>query len=361
MKIGIVTYHRSHNYGALLQAIAIRVVLKSLGHDAYYVDYWPSYHRRMYSMINFKQILNWHIRSNIKYLHNLCLTYKSKNRRRLSMFKFIKEYIEPYCLPTTEKFDIIIYGSDQIWRKQSETHKYNPVYFGKNEFKTKKNITYAASMGIIPTSIKEKETIQKLVSNLDAISVREKSLAQLLETLHFSNVRINLDPTLLLTQEQWNNIIPSQNYNGPRYLLYYNLQPNAFSLEKIRKFAIRKGLTLKIIYGNAIKHEDKNNISSTSADGFLELIRHSEFVFTSSYHGLVFSLLYAKPFYASFETNVERAKSILSILGLQEYLLSPKTDIPEDFKEINYKQIFTTLNSLRAESIDYLKQFCKQL
>ena len=50
MKIGILTYHRSHNYGALLQAIATRIVLKKMGHDAYYIDYWPDYHRRMYAI-----------------------------------------------------------------------------------------------------------------------------------------------------------------------------------------------------------------------------------------------------------------------------------------------------------------------
>lgn len=360
MKIGIVTYHRSHNYGALLQAIATRVILNNLGHDVYYVDYWPNYHRRMYSMINYKKIFSRHIRSNIKYLYNLSKTYKSKYNRRSIMLKFIKQYIEPYCLPTTDKFDIIVYGSDQIWRKQSETQKYNPIYFGKNNFQTKKHITYAASMGIIPTSYKDKECIKKLVSNLDAISVREKSLAQLLQVLHFSNVKINLDPTLLLTQEQWNNIIPSQKYNGPRYVLYYNFQPNAFCLEQIKKFALKKGLILKIIYGNAIKQEDENNICTTSADGFLELIRHADFVFTSSYHGLVFSLLYAKPFYASFKTNVERGESILSILNLKDYLLPPQANIPEDFKSINYSQVFTTLKTLRMDSINYLQSSCKK-
>lgn len=359
MKVGIVTYHRSHNYGALLQAIATRIILKNLGHDVHYVDYWPSYHRRMYSMINSKKIFSWHIRSNIKYLYNLSKTYKTKYNRRISMFKFIRQYIEPYCLPTTDKFDIIVYGSDQIWRKQSETQKYNPVYLGKNNFHTNKHVTYAASMGIIPTSSKDKECIKKLVSNLDAISVREKSLAQLLKTLHFSNININLDPTLLLTQEQWNDIIPSRNYNGPRYVLYYNFQPNAFCLNQIKQFASAKGLALKIIYGNAIEQEDNNNICSISADVFLELIRHADFVFTSSYHGLVFSLLYAKPFYASFKTNVERGESILSILGLKEYLLPPQANIPESFKDINYKQVFTTLESLRMDSINYLQNVCE--
>ena len=65
MKIGILTYHRSHNYGALLQAIATRIVLKKMGHDAYYIDYWPDYHRRMYAMFNSNMLNIKHIKSSL--------------------------------------------------------------------------------------------------------------------------------------------------------------------------------------------------------------------------------------------------------------------------------------------------------
>ena len=86
MKIGILTYHRSHNYGALLQAIATRIVLKKMGHDAYYIDYWPDYHRRMYAMFNSNMLNIKHIKSSLGYLKDLILTYKNKSKGNYAGF-----------------------------------------------------------------------------------------------------------------------------------------------------------------------------------------------------------------------------------------------------------------------------------
>ena len=68
MKIGILTYHRTLNYGACLQSIATRVLLERMGHDAYYVDYWPEYHKRMYNVVNWYNFVHGSLFGNIKYL-----------------------------------------------------------------------------------------------------------------------------------------------------------------------------------------------------------------------------------------------------------------------------------------------------
>lgn len=99
-----------------------------MGHDAYYIDYWPDYHRRMYAMFNSNMLNIKHIKSSLGYLKDLILTYKNKSKRREIMLDFIHTYIEPYCLPFSDSFDAVIYGSDQIWRKQPELNDYNPIY-----------------------------------------------------------------------------------------------------------------------------------------------------------------------------------------------------------------------------------------
>lgn len=359
MKIGILTYHRSHNYGALLQAIATRRVLESMGHEVYYVDYWPSYHKRMYSMFNIRCLIKKNVVNSLRYIYNFLRTYSIKKERRKNMNMFISKYINPFCKPMTEEFDILVYGSDQIWRKQPENIGYNPVYFGVHNIKTKKNVAYAASMGILPIIDKDKERIKDLVSHIDNISVREQDLAQLLNQLGVKNVTVCLDPTFLLSAKQWHSLfdIPLKE-NQEKYVLYYCLQSNAFSLKYIKEFARKKGLLLKIIIADYSKKESETYISTAAPDKFIQLFSNAEFVFTSSFHGLVFSIIFNKPFYASFESNSGRAQSLLSYLGLTEYLLPPQSKFDDRYNDICYNDINLKLDKLRCISLDYLNTTC---
>lgn len=359
MKIGILTYHRSHNYGALLQAIATRHVLESMGHEVYYVDYWPGYHKRMYSFFNIRYIIKKDVVDSLRYIYKFLRTYSIKKERRKNMNTFISKYINPYCKPMTEVFDILVYGSDQIWRKQPENVGYNPVYFGFHNIKTRKHVAYAASMGILPITEKDKEIIKNLVSHIDNISVREQDLAQLLNQLGFKNVNVCLDPTFLLSAEQWRSLfdIPLTK-STEKYVLYYCLQPNAFSLKSIKEFAKRKGFSLKIIITDYSKKESETYISTSAPDKFIQLFSNAEFIFTSSFHGLVFSIIFNKPFYASFESNSGRAQSLLSYLGLMNYLLPPQCKFEEKYNDICYKNINLKLDKLRRMSLDYLYTTC---
>ena len=75
MKIGIITYHKSHNYGALLQAIALRIKLVQMGHDVYFIDYWPLYHKQLYDFFSIKEMFNYGIKDAIKYGLKILLSY----------------------------------------------------------------------------------------------------------------------------------------------------------------------------------------------------------------------------------------------------------------------------------------------
>lgn len=147
MKIGIVTYHRTLNYGAVMQSLATRFALEEMGHEVYYVDYWPDYHRRLYECFSFRRF----VRCIFKF-HAVSYLKMSvwKKRRHDNFDVFFKRYIYPYCRPIDENYDVVIYGSDQIWRKQIALRTYNPFYFGKNDINTKHHVSYAASMGILP-------------------------------------------------------------------------------------------------------------------------------------------------------------------------------------------------------------------
>ena len=94
MKIGILTYHRSHNYGALLQAIALRKVLSDMGHVVTFIDYWPAYHKHLYDVFSFHNLLKKRgIRGKCRYAKICFLHYKYRKRRKEAFDLFITNYI----------------------------------------------------------------------------------------------------------------------------------------------------------------------------------------------------------------------------------------------------------------------------
>lgn len=355
MKIGILTYHRSHNYGALLQAIALRKVLQGMGHIVTYIDYWPEYHQHMYAIFNPVAFKSMGIRGKYGYLKTMVKTWKYRKERIKNFNAFIAEYIEPYVSSVSEDYDLIIHGSDQIWRKQPEMNTYNPIYFGKHKILTKKRITYAASMGILPDSNTDKDILKTYLSELNKISVRETDLKTLVEHLGYTCEQ-HLDPTLLLKGEEWVSLMNIPRKSERKYVLFYHLLDNSFDVNEIEAFARERKMEMVTIYSWAKKKENIHEITTANPLQFLELIYNAEFVFTSSFHGLVFSLLFEKQFLAAFSTNAGRAMSILSQLELSNRLLHPMSRVPSTLDYIDYPIVSKRMDSQRMGSLRYLKE-----
>lgn len=356
MKIGILTYHRSHNYGALLQAIALRKVLEDMGHQATFIDYWPAYHRHMYALFSFSAMMEKRrIRPKWRYLKKCLTKYGIRKERRQSFDGFIANYIIPYLSPLDGEYDLIVHGSDQIWRKQPEIRTYNPVYFGRNDIRARRKISYAASMGVLPEEQCDMIILKDYLQNLDKISVRESDLKRLVESLGYPCEQ-HIDPTLLLTGDEWASLMdirPTEPQK--RYVLFYNLMPDSFDIKGIEAFAAARGLELRILYSEAVKKNSEKEITTADPKDFLSLVYHADFVFTSSFHGLAFSLLFGKQLYAAFKKNSGRAESLLEQLGISERLLQPMSMIPADDMPIDYSALTDRMKELRSSSIQYLQ------
>ena len=355
MKIGILTYHRTLNYGACLQAVATRVVLENLGHEVHYVDYWPDYHSIKYKAFSFKRFKYFSVLGCIKYIIDSIREYKYRKERIDNFELFFNKYIYPYCSSTKEAFDVIVYGSDQIWRKHSALKDYNPVYFGINDFKTKYHIAYSASMGILPSSNRDTERVKQLVSHMDKIAVREENLKKFLLSLGFKNIQVTLDPTLLLDKNEWNNIIPIKTTFPFKYMLLYSIGSSAFDVTKVRNYANDHGCELVILTGTATMQSEKLLYTTAGPYTFLDLIQQSECVFTSSFHGLAFSIIFEKEFIASYHRNSNRAETLLNSVGIKNRIIAPQSDIPS-LSPLNYECIKENLNLLRIKSFEYLKE-----
>lgn len=149
MKIGLLTYHRVYNYGATLQAVALRIFLENRGHHVSYVDYYPEYHKKMYRAFNLSGFWKKNMYEKMYCLYDNCRQFHSRKERMKVYDTFLSRYILPFCSDDAdEHYDVMIYGSDQIWRKQPGLNfQYNPVYFGNNDFFCDRRVSYAASMG----------------------------------------------------------------------------------------------------------------------------------------------------------------------------------------------------------------------
>lgn len=353
MKIGIVTYHRAYNYGALLQAIATRVYLQSLGHDVSYIDYWPQYHADSYKLFNKSKFVSASFLGKIKYLLSFTINYWG-NKKRFSVFSpFLAKYILPYCKPfeDTTCYDVVLYGSDQIWRKQSDG-KYNWVYFGQNKVKADKHVSFSASMGKVDFDEISYNTLRANLSNLYMIGVRESDLADVIRGMGF-DVTNTIDPTLLLNKNQWDEVIPTKRIIKEPYLLMYDIGPS-FRRSEVEKLAKNKGLRL-IVVGPVFDIRRRKDRLFTSPAEFISLIKFADFVLTSSYHGLMFSIIYEKQFIASFMKNPARAESIMKSIGLKEYLLEYKQPLPTSLNMINYHIVNDKIDILKKDSIEFLK------
>lgn len=345
MKIGILTYHRAHNYGALLQAIATRTVLKKIGHDVHYIDYWPDYHKKKYQIFSMKKLRS----QKFKYIINLICNY-SNIKRRIKVFKTeVERYIVPFCSNDTQ-YDAIIYGSDQIWRKQHELGDYNSTYFASGKYRARLHIAFAASMGkVIPSEC------VKLVDSwkrFSSIGVREDDLRDVIIN-NGIDCELNCDPTFLLSAQEWDEILNVSPIIKEPYVLYYSLNKEAFDEEAIKNYATERDLKVVEICG-AAKKESVDVYPCATVCQFVSLIKYADTVFSSSFHGMVFALLYHKKFYVSNKSNTMRQKLLLQKLGLDYLFVEPGCKNFTSLPELDYETIENKKGLLIKQTLHFL-------
>ena len=352
MKIGILTYHRVYNYGATLQAIATRLFLSKNGHQAYYIDYYPAYHRKSYRPFDLDGLRKRTFIKKVHYLYICCKHYTSKKKRIDKYRPFVEKHIVPYCKKSlNEQYDAIIYGSDQIWRKQSGlSQNFNPIYFGINDFQCKKHISYAASMGTVSLKEEDKEFLKNALHKFDAIGVREEDLYSVLKGLNLSHLQQTIDPTLLLESKEWDEVLRPKRIIKEPYVLYYNVR-TSFSNRYIFDFCKQK--KLKLVKVNSFGHP-LGSTYNPDPEEFISLIKYADVVLTSSFHGLAFSIIYQKDFWASTSSNSGRLRNLMERLDMIERFIMPNSPIPIDTPPIKYPEVYTKLQEFKKKSETFL-------
>lgn len=364
MKIGILTYHRAHNYGALLQAYALQTYLRKLGHKVEIIDYWPDYHAENYQLIPHFKAQSF--KGKVKSILLLTIGYS----RTLKLSRLYKKFIhEQFCVPHKPRYeskeamkeieyDVVVYGSDQIWRRSDFPlfKGYSDVYFGNYPIKVKRKITYAASMGVIDVDDEDKANIRQMLANFDAISVREEALKQLIDDITGNPVPLVLDPVFLLEKEEWLQLITQPiTAIQDKYILFYQLMKSDEAILFTNRLEALYGYKVIEILGRVepMLFGDRY-LQTASPTDFISLIKNAEIIVSTSFHGVAFSLLFEKQFYAlGMKNNSGRVKSLLDKLDISHRLLSDTNQI--DLKDkIDYDKVNVKIANLIHKSKHYL-------
>lgn len=356
MKVGILTFHRSQNYGALLQAYGLQTFLEGLGHKVSMVDYWPDYHKDMYRVFSWSIFKRMSFLAKVRYLIYSVGTFYRTIKRQKSTNDFIVEYLH---VSTEKKFDAVIYGSDQIWRKyfKNDWGDFNPVYWGNQYVDAPLKIAYAASMGeIIVENGKDRNFIIKHLSNFDAISIREKDLVEYFEKEFGEKYQLVCDPVFLLNREQWEKMVNHKQIPPQKYILYYRLQNLKYTDDIVKELSNKTGYSVIETRGYVpLFHYSQRYKFTISAQEFVSLVSGAEYIVTSAFHGIAMSIIFNKQFYyASQKKQANRVDSLLSKLGINDRTINTSSFFKEQLNSIDYNSVNLKLIEWEQESKDWL-------
>lgn len=375
MKIGILTHPLRFNYGGILQNFALQTSLREMGFDVLTID-WNDDKSFLYMTLSYCKRLFFHYilgkksiptnfyinltRKKFLSINEKNITFFEKNINRTEYISSIPQLAQINSM----NFDAIVVGSDQVWLEQ-----FVPTMFLDflDQNKNIKRIAYAASFGKEEWtySLKNTEIAKFYAKNFNAISVRETSAVLLCERYLKVPAEWVLDPTLLLTSEQYNKVIdPSEDFSPKKsYIMTYILDSSEKKHNIINNIAEKLGVD---VFQVKVRKEDsplkeKANSVSTWLSGF----KKSKFVITDSFHGMVFAILYNKPFIAigNSERGMARFLSLLGKLNLRNRLISENDEISVVLSKldenIDYTTINKKLNEFRKSSIEFLEKSLK--
>ena len=364
MKIGIITINDNNNYGNRLQNYALQqflyneIKIEEVNSIWYDLKYTSKTKVNIFSWkLWIKYLINW---KNIReYLKNF---YLKDNIRMYNIGKFTNKISTKFDFKIKDnlgvEYDYFIVGSDQVWNPNFwYDEKINSIARFLRFASKEKRIAYAASIAI-PKIPKDKEQFFKdSLNEMKAISMREKAGADLVKKLTGREVPVVVDPTILLTKEEWLKIemIPEW-YKGEKYILTYFLGNPSSVIENIAKKNNWEIYNLM----------DKNNFDlyTSRVENFIYLINHAQLVVTDSFHASVFSILMNTPFLVVNRQEIgmadmtSRIDTLMELFGYQDrYIVNGKCNLSED--EILHMD-FSDVKAIQEREIERSTAYMKK-
>lgn len=377
-KIGIMTYYAVKNYGAALQAFALQQSIKSLGGNPEFLRYFDKHNE---SNALAKRSLFAVFRNNPLKLARIILNYKQyfRTRERIKLVNadfsnFRNEYLnisrEPYydsddLKEANKLYTGFVTGSDMVWTPIGQNLD---AYFLQFADKSKR-FSYAPSMtGCNSFSDQNKCAINSYLRSFRMLSCREQEGVDYVKQLTGLDASLTVDPTLLLTKDEWIKELSLETKikNRP-YILCYLFKGLPESIEKeVFRIAKERDMEVRYIPLSPKEFECELNNDYCGPYGpreFVELFINARFIVTNSFHGFLFSLIAEKPFVVIhreknnlWKANESRISNLMMLLGITDRYIEPFDSIANGMlDDMDYSNITTILKRERIKSLSYLK------
>jgi hypothetical protein len=353
-KIGTLTFQNADNYGAILQCYALHKTLANMGVENDVINYQGDYMAKSYSLAALKR------KGVIRFF--LGIAYSIVRMPRKARFAELRTHIKMTpklnmrdLISLEEQYDGFIVGSDQVWN--DSITDFDPSYFLDFVKSPKKKLSYAASFGFegIPNDLKIK--YKDLLNDFCVYNMREASGVEIIDSLLNKPANLVLDPTFLLTRNEWDTIACTPDQKE-KYILVYQVTLSSFLIKTVKKIVKSTGYKVVAIpfpLGSFIKAKVK---LSAGPREWIGLIRDAEIVVTDSFHGSVFSILYKKKFYVCITNAPTRIYNLLNVFQLNGCLYKPGSKL-ELTKKIDWKKTNFILHEERKRSINFILDMLK--
>ncbi len=375
-RVAIVTF-LSENYGTCLQAFALKKAIERLGCTADILNInRQAKTTKLYIIQRIKSLF-----TNFPYVlpTDIPNWIKATRRKSQNFAQFREGYLKPTksvvhtvedLLNLESSYDLFISGSDMVW--STEYIKYAKIYF-LSGIPYEKSGSYAPSFGSTLLNEREREQYANFLHSIKFLSCREIGGINLIEELTGRKAFWTIDPTLLFSAEEWLEFLQiDKDRNSKDYICV-----NCFGqLPKSYRFQMRelKKLTdsSAVRYLNSGCRDMKADMKYGSADygpkEFVELIKNCNLSLVNGYHGLLFSLIFEKPFLLYHREEKEhwckhedRMMDLVKYLGIEDRYLYYRDRINHDFLKMDYSIVNKKLADLRKRSWDYLKEMISSI
>ncbi len=341
MKIGIMTFHWATNYGAVMQAYALSEYLTRNGADVRIIDYYP-YRLKTNKLNAFRTRHLSHVPQRLRTVE------KEKNIEafRRKYLRRTKYYSSNRKLQKENfAFDCFICGSDQIWNEsflsggeRKKTYSYLLNFAPANKIIA----SYAASFGVTKYKENLKKHLKKYLKRFDFVSVRENSGLDILNGIGINNACVVPDPTLLLKKSDYEKLL-SENIYTEKYTFVYLLHGKMNNAADVIEYSQQQG-------NKTIK------CGNVGIEDWLTRIYYAEHVITNSFHGIVFAIIFQKPFTAILIKGSgmnDRISTLLDTVGLTNQIYRGDTAVFNN--KIDWDMVSHKLEQYREIGYDYIK------
>lgn len=362
MRIGILTFHRAINYGALIQAYALKTTIENLGHQVSIIDYRNPMLEKMYEYKGFfmqngaKNKLRWMLYSKIE------------NNKRKNYDLFRQNYLgikgpgisKEDLSKLNDEYNHFFVGSDQVW--SPDAHGHDSTFFLDFVQDHSKVHSYAASFGV--AKLKEEDIMfyQAQLAKFSSCSVREEAGKAIISSILEKDIRIDVDPVMLLSKEDWIQHLGLK-ASGEKYAFVYT-----FSMTEATKKMIEKchkaGLKIYIVGQNARNPFDFpcTYVGDMGPFEFMQMLYGASFVITNSFHGAALSIVLNKPFSLAYLTGESqkansRLEQLIQMTGLEDRVINDDSNFEEVLLRMpDWDSANTIVKNKKADSMSYIER-----